>query len=77
MRESSGDAPTCPSAEIAVVFRDLVFEDQVVAEGIVRQPGDEVVILVRIAGAVRQHDRGLKITLQRLEGLDRPRSARA
>ena len=38
-------------AEVAVVLRDLVLEDQVVAEGVPGELRDEAVVLVEIARA--------------------------
>ena len=44
-------------AEVAVVLRDLVLEDQVVAPGVPRQLAHEAVILVQVVPRVRE-DRG-------------------
>ena len=45
-------------AEVAVVLRDLVLEDQVVAEGVPGQLGDEPVVLMAIGAGVREDDVG-------------------
>ena len=56
-------------AEIAVVLRDLELEDQVVAEGVPGQLGDEPVILVEVRAGVREHQLRRHGRLQPLERL--------
>ena len=46
-------------AEVAVVLGDLVLEDQVVAEGVPGQLGDEPVVLVAVVVGVREDEVGL------------------
>jgi len=64
-----GDVDPRPS-EVAVPLRDLVLEDQLVAEGVPRQLGHRPVVLMQILAVVGQHEVGRE-GLQRLEeGLD-------
>jgi hypothetical protein len=55
--------------EIAFVFRDLVFEDEVVAEGVVGELGYEPVVLVRVILSMGQDQRGAELPLQRFEDI--------
>ena len=54
-------------AEIAVVLRDLVLEDQVVAERVPGQVARRAVILVEVASGVREDDVRIDLALERLE----------
>src|SRR2546422_5147044 len=54
-------------SEVAVVFGDLVLEDQMVAEGVPGQLGNETVILMTVTAVVREHDIGRDLFLQLLE----------
>ena len=45
-------------ADVPVVLRDLVLEDQVVAERVPRQLGDEAMVLVQIGALVREDQVG-------------------
>ena len=56
-------------AEIAVVFRNLVFEDQLVSERIPGQLADKTVILVQIVPRMRQDELGVDACLEHLERL--------
>ena len=61
-------------AEVAVVLRDLVLEDQVVAERVPRQLRSQAVVLMQIRAAVREDQVRRDLRLQLLEEvLDRPR----
>ena len=42
--------------QIAIVFRDLVLEDQLIAEGVSGQLGDSPVVLMEILAMVREHE---------------------
>ena len=46
-------------AEVALVLRDLVLGDEVVAERVPRQLGDRAVVLVLVVAVVAQHDVGV------------------
>jgi len=60
-------------AEIAVVFRDFVFEHEVIAKGIMRKLGHQPMVLMSIAVPVRQHEGRIEITFDGLEAvLGRP-----
>jgi len=48
------------SPEVTVVFGNLVLENEVVAERIPRQFGDESMVLVQIVAIVRKNQVGLK-----------------
>ena len=56
-------------AEVAVDLRDLVLEDQVVAERVPRQLAREPVILVEVVAGVREHELRVDARLQVLEDL--------
>src|SRR6266511_1842214 len=57
------------SAEVALVLGDLVLEDQVVAEGVPGQLGDQAVVLVRVVAARGQDQVRREAALELLEGL--------
>src|SRR5262249_11591427 len=58
-------------AEVALVLRDLVLEDQVVAPGVPGQLRDEAVVLVPVAERVGEDQVRVELALQALEaGLD-------
>src|SRR5579883_3148468 len=56
-------------AEIAVIFDDLVLPDEMVAEGVVGELGDQAMVLMQIIAVMREDQRRLIGTLQRLEAL--------
>src|SRR3989442_6610050 len=53
--------------EVAVVFRDLVFEDEMIAPRVPRQVGDEPVILMAVTPIVGEDQIGIELALQRFE----------
>ena len=53
--------------EVAVDLRNLVLEDQVVAERVPRQLAGEPVILVEVVPGVREHELRVDAALQILE----------
>ena len=79
VREDQPDLPCCDllrqvderigRADVPVVLRDLVLEDQVVAERVPRQLGDEAMVLVQIGALVREDQVGRHVSLQLLEVL--------
>src|SRR5690606_4969985 len=56
-------------AEAAVVLRNLVLENQVVAERVPRELPDQSMVLVKIAGVVREDHVGIAARLELLERL--------
>ena len=57
-------------AEIAVIFRDLVSQNEMVAERVVAQRRDDGMILMGVAHRVRQDDVGRGRPLDRLNELE-------
>ena len=54
-------------AEVAVDLRDLVLEDEVVAERVPCQLARKPVVLVEVVAGVREHEVGIDASLQILE----------
>ena len=54
-------------AEVAVVLRDLVLEDQVIAERVPRQLAGVAVVLMQVVPLVREDEVGRHLALQLLE----------
>ena len=54
-------------AHVAVVLRDLVLEDQVVAEGVPGELAAEPVVLVQVGALVGEDQVGREVGLQPLE----------
>ncbi|HQK17298.1 MAG TPA: hypothetical protein PLJ27_07585, partial [Polyangiaceae bacterium] len=55
--------------QVSVVLDDLVFEDQVIPEGVPGQFADQPMVLVQVMTVVRENDVGLENALQLLEGV--------
>ena len=56
-------------SEITIVLGDLVFQDQVISEGVPRQIRNQTVILVKVASKMSEDDVRIEIPLQVLEKL--------
>src|SRR5215467_5757917 len=56
-------------AEVAVVLRDLLFQDEMTAEGVPGELADQPVVLVEVAPGVREHEIGLDAALELFEEL--------
>ena len=56
-------------AEIAVVFRNFVFEHEVIAEGVVSKLGQQPVVLMSVALPVGQDERRIEIAFDGLEAV--------
>ena len=56
-------------AEVALVLGDLVFQDQLAAEGVPGQLGDQPVVLVPVLEPVGEDQVGLDLGLEPLEAL--------
>ncbi len=55
-------------AEVAFVFRNFVFQNRVIAEGVPGELGDEAMVLMEIFAAVGKNEVGLHFALQADEG---------
>src|SRR4029434_6486030 len=55
--------------EVAVVLGDLVFENELVSEGVPRELGDQPVVLMEVVAVVGEHEVRGSRTLELLEGL--------
>ena len=56
-------------AEVAIVFGNFVFQDQVITEGVPREIGNEAVVLVAIVTIVGEHEVGRATRLECFECL--------